>query len=543
MRGRVLILNQAKHYGKILFPDGEESRPMKFPPTYSSGDVVEVDFVNNDPWQKVIRMRAEAPEKYYGSLLLPSQYGTKKYSSIITSYPQPLGLIYYPPRSINFIPSASAQYVSFSLDKDEEGRLSPRNIQVVKRNEEYKCKTPLFGRLYQKSKPVLDGYIKEIVKSQNSVQSDNTRNFLYWSYQRNIDYTTGKQEEKYCIVQTDKKTYRIEIKEYVKVYGKKPSVGDLLRYTEEANSIRLCATSQNEIQSLIFKEDIAIPEQAVFGEIKRYFPDKGFGFVQQDGTGLDFFFHKSAFQGALPRIYPGMRLAFTIGVDSRRDKPVVQQAFYATEYECDETQFKGFASLDPERLYLCYIDANNKVREVSQVDFGQLSLAIAYYKSKNRNNEQLLKAINTMIEHQFSDTKINLCDLQNERLQLLKQLLQEAVKAKHRYKLEEYQYQLQMLEYKPEELLNSSNEDEQYAFITEVTQNITFLGQQSKIEIILEDPEIKPIFEEQAWELGQAEGSVNYSQQPAEVKWEIDLTEAPGLLTTNEDHQYYNINI
>jgi CspA family cold shock protein len=54
------------------------------------------------------------------------------------------------------------------------------------------------------------------------------------------------------------------------------------------------------------------------GTIKRFFSERGFGFLQPDGTGPDVFFHIEAFDGDEPQV--GQRVAYETATDTRTGK-------------------------------------------------------------------------------------------------------------------------------------------------------------------------------------------------------------------------------
>ena len=165
MKGKLLIIDSTRHYGKILLSDGRESAVTTLPATYESGDKVEVKFINDDPSKEIISMSVEADDTYYGCLLLPSRDG-KVYSSIITTYPTLIGLVAYSPNALNFKPSQETQYVKFHIRKDITGKLSAFDIKLVEKDESYRCTSPVFGRIGEQTRSISEGYVKQVVKEK-----------------------------------------------------------------------------------------------------------------------------------------------------------------------------------------------------------------------------------------------------------------------------------------------------------------------------------------------------------------------------------------
>merc|ERR1719498_182081 len=58
------------------------------------------------------------------------------------------------------------------------------------------------------------------------------------------------------------------------------------------------------------------------GTLKKFFPEKGFGFIAQDsGGGNDLFAHKRALQGDESQIQEGVRVTYTMEIEDRTNKP------------------------------------------------------------------------------------------------------------------------------------------------------------------------------------------------------------------------------
>ena len=54
------------------------------------------------------------------------------------------------------------------------------------------------------------------------------------------------------------------------------------------------------------------------GIVKRFFEDRGFGFITPDGNSSDIFFHAKAMPGVEPQ--DGMRVSFEVAPDSKSGK-------------------------------------------------------------------------------------------------------------------------------------------------------------------------------------------------------------------------------
>lgn len=603
MKGKLLIIDSTRHYGKILLADGRESAVTTLPATYESGDKVEVKFINDDPSKEIISMLVEADDTYYGCLLLPSRDG-KVYSSIITTYPTLIGLVAYSPNALNFSPSLDTQYVKFNIRKDHNGKLSACDIKPVVEDESYKCSTPVFGRIFEQTKSISEGYVKQVVKEKDipadyaegviselriknqgldnefvygfikETESGNRVYFTSDNYQRfyRKQPSTGDQagfiinksehgyrvsrfcseppkgilpqNQQYCIIKLGDGDYRIPLTDYLKFYAKEPSIGDIVNGISSDHSIELIADTQTTLKTHRFTLAKHRYNDVQTGFIESYNSDRGFGFVRLDSDNTTAFFHFSIYQenlGLMPT--SGTRVNVSVRTDEKTGKLRIQKFHRPVEFDCRKAHFKDFGSPSIDELYVAYIDSDYRVKEISRANLDQLPLAVAYYKSDIKDKHYLLNAIDTMIQHRFHDQKITLDKLIDDRIRLLNELIRESAENNLSFRLDEFQHKLQMLKYDPKKLTSCTNGEKTSSVMLSDVSVPELNTIETGWEFIHYDPEIVLAVLEKVWDVAIADSSENVDAVTTSSKWDIDMRELKDIIPFERTQAYFDITL
>ncbi|MCB5261255.1 MAG: cold shock domain-containing protein [Candidatus Cloacimonetes bacterium] len=600
MKGKIYITDLEKSLGKIVFEDDSETRIMRFPASYESGDWAYVDFVNNDPTKGVISIFAESPQPCFGSIVLPKR-GDKPKPSLLVNYPVPLGIAWYDISKVDFPVDYEHRMVGFRLRKDKLGRLSAVDLTQVSRQERYKCRPSSYGSIEQSI--ILDGFITELKDSasaSNEILTGKVSSF--WTLNRNSgpvemanlradppndrvsffisDYRrkfrrspvigetlmfTLKQNSKYKDVQrfidpADKgglpkeqqsicvsvqgKDYTLPLTDYEKLYGKAPKAGDIIKCVKQGYSIALIENSCEEAYSFeSYLADKAVRSQVLSGIISQYHADKGFGFVQED-TGVRHFFHISAFSktfNTMPLV--GQQVAFSAPItDSRGRQSIIE--FLLGNSTCSSSQFIGFVEPQPTDIYAALSDDAQQIVEIRKVNPDNKAEAIGMYKSPVLTPKQKLSAIETMIRHGFSDTRINQNRLRDERLRILQELVKENLTAQNFDLAMTYELRLQKINYDPARLK-------------------AFASMRPWLEVLPESDDIpQPNFQsrpwnidsvpapltlckpgEKAWSLDTNNEKIEIPVLPIEKAWRIDLAPQPDFSVYLNHKKYYEIDI
>jgi len=603
MKGKLLIIDSTRHYGKILLSDGRESAVTTLPATYESGDKVEVKFINDDPSKEIISMSVEADDTYYGCLLLPSRDG-KVYSSIITTYPTLIGLVAYSPNALNFKPSQETQYVKFHIRKDITGKLSAFDIKLVEKDESYRCTSPVFGRIGEQTRSISEGYVKQVVKEKEIpadyaegvvselriknqglvneygfgfIKCESSGNKVYFKsdsfqdcYQQppsigdhvRFNFRRGEngywvvrfcseapkvilpQNQQYCIIKLGDEDYRVPLTDYLKVYAKEPSIGDIVNGIGSDHSIELIADTQTTLKTHRFTLAKHRYNDVQTGLVESYNSDRGFGFVRLDSDNTTAFFHFSIYQenlGLMPT--SGTRVNVSVRTDEKTGKLRIQKFHRPAEFDCREAHFKDFGSPSIDELYVAYIDSDYRVKEISRANLDQLPLAVAYYKSDIKDKHYLLNAIDTMIQHRFHDQKITLDKLIDDRIRLLNELIRESAENNFPFKLEEYQHRLQMLKYAPHKLISCTNGEKASAIMLSDVSVPEVKAVETGWEFFNHDIEVVETANDQGWNLAVVDNNENIETIITNLKWDIDMREHKDILSLDRTQAYFDITL
>ena len=603
MKGKLLIIDSTRHYGKILLSDGRESAVMTLPATYESGDKVEVKFINDDPSKEIVSMSVEADDTYYGCLLLPSRDG-KVYSSIITTYPTLIGLVAYSPNALNFKPSQETQYVKFHVRKDITGKLSAFDIKLVEKDESYRCTSPVFGRIGEQTRSISEGYVKQVVKEKEIptdyaegviselriknqglvnefvygfIKDNVSGNRVYFTsdnYQRfyrkqpstddQVRFVISKSEygfrvnrfcsepplgilpqnQQYCIIKFGDGDYRVPLTDYLKVYDKEPSIGDIVNGIGSDHSIELIADTQTTLKTHRFTLAKHRYNDVQTGLVESYNSDRGFGFVRLDSDNTTAFFHFSIYQenlGLMPT--NGTRVNVSVRTDEKTGKLKIQKFHRPVEFDCKESQYNDFGSPSIDELYVAYIDSDYRVKEISRANLDQLPLAVAYYKSDIKDKHYLLNAIDTMIQHRFHDQKITLDKLIDDRIRLLNELIRESAENNFPFKLEEYQHRLQMRKYAPHKLISCTNGEKASAIMLSDVSVPEVKAVETGWEFFNHDIEVVETANDQGWNLAVVDNNENIETIITNLKWDIDMREHKDILSLDRTQAYFDITL
>lgn len=603
MKGKLLIIDSTRHYGKILLADGRESAVKSFPATYESCDIVEVKFINDDPSKDIVTMVAEAEGSFYGCLLLPSRDG-KVYRSIITTYPTLIGLVSYSPNALSFAPSQKSQNVKFRISKDHNGKLSACEIKPVVEDESYRCTTPVFGRIFEQTRSISEGYVKQVVKekeipadyaegviSELRIKNQGLENEFVYGFIKEIEsgnriYFTsdnykrfyGKQPStgdqtrfiinrsehgyrvsrfcseppkgilpqnlQYCIIKLGDGDYRVPLTDYLKVYDKEPSIGDIVNGISSDHSIELTADTQTALKTHIFTLAKPRSNDVQTGFIESYNSDRGFGFVRLDSDNTTAFFHFSVYQedlGLMPT--NGNRVNVSVRTDEKTGKLKIQKFHRPVEFDCKESQYNDFGSPSIDELYVAYIDSDNQVKEISRANLEQLPLAVAYYKSETKEKRYLMEAVETMIRHRFCDQKITLDKLISDRFRLLNELIRESAENNFSFELDEFQYKLQMLKYDQKKLTSCTN-GEKASLIMLSDVSVTEMNMiDTGWEFINRDPEIVLAALEKGWDVAIDDRPGKVDAVTSTSKWDIDMRDLKDILPFDRTQAYFDITL
>ncbi|MDY0152593.1 MAG: cold shock domain-containing protein, partial [Candidatus Cloacimonas sp.] len=275
-----------------------------------------------------------------------------------------------------------------------------------------------------------------------------------------------------------------------------------------------------------------------------YISEKGYGFIRLDANNSTAFFHYSNYQDNLGHLpIAGTRVIVSVRVDEKNGKLRIHKFFSPVEFDCGEAQFNDFGSPSTDELYVAYIDSDNQVKEISRANLEQLPLAVAYYKSTDRDKHHLLQAIETMIQHRFNDQKISPNKLIDDRFRLLNELVRESVENNLPFQLSEYQYRLQVLKYEPQKLTSCTNgEKGSFIMLSDVTVP-EMNTQETGWEFINHDSEITEAETVKGWDIDHDDNSEGVGDVITHLKWDIDMRELGNILNFDRTQAYYNIEL
>jgi len=506
--------------GKIII-DNKESNLIAFPTTFKDGDIVDVNFRDNDISNDIISLVAYSKEYYYGFVI--EQFSSTK-GIVLVTYPEIEGTILFN-SNIN-----KGTKVKFKIKKLLNGKIEAVDIQKVDENEIFKTNMPKFGKIMQKVIVPKEGVIEKIVLEKEHIKGNIkfvkadrgfgfisseigdiyfktnmfervygkapqtgdsvkfvTQNFgSKVSVKSFIKNTSLKESLQYGVVD-DK---RFAIKEYKKAFNRVLKLGDIVYYTDE-NDIEF-KENDTPIVKYIFQEDKNFTN-VKSGKIS--FIKNNFGFIQ---SGSDsFFFLLNDYQ----KIYKkeptkGEKVNFSY---KKTHKGLQVQEFLSLDIKLYKESFKNFVNIDSTKIYYAYKNGN-KIDEVYEYKNNNLNQSISCYRN-TKDNVAKLEAIECIIDNNYSSKKITKEKLKQDKIKILDKLIQESLKTNNYNQALYYETKYQQEKFIPNRLSHLSKIAPNHInFIDKVrikrvlkTQYINFIDSISKLKSVQFNNHIKII--------------------------------------------------
>lgn len=534
MTGKIYITDRDQNLGKIVLDNGKECRIMKFPASYESGDIAHVEFVAKDPEKAIISLSAESPILHYGLLLLPRK-GEEPKPSLIVRYPVPLGLVYYPVHQVKFPIDKDHGKVSFRIVKNKNGVLTASNVSPANPEDLYKCNMPLYGVIKSKAVEAQEGYITAVNITLND---SNLYNGLVDRF--SFLQCDGHQVE-LGFIQSESNGpeayFRVDL--YLKSFGRQPEIGERvfaettrdfysgLRVVRFNRSSEQVETFDNRtIEVVVSDHGFKIP-MSEYLKIEQKAPEAGdivWAFMTRNGLELTVSAHAKR-----------QDYVFIPGSGGKRAAPLPVQA----------QQFDGFVEPEPGRVYRAYVDDGGDVRGIQRVNMDSLPEALDCYKSRDLSRYSILPAIETMIKYRFSDFKITIPDLIDERRDILERLVDRYVSAGNYDQAMDYELRLQELRYSPDELGKFENMPVWAEIIFmesgDLETDLSRMSWYIELDVPADTIEL-PSFET-FWNIDLIEKSRMIELKDTESRWEIEMTKHAIDYNPGTPKTYYHIEI
>lgn len=548
MRGKIHLIKRG--VGKIVLENGKESAILNLPDSFEDEDSVEVEFRDNNINEKPIHLVAYSIF-HYGFVI--NQF-SRNSGIILVTYPSLQGTILYRNQ-----PLEKNQKVKFKIKKTLDGKLEAVNLKSAKRDEFYRCSLPVFGKIEIEKSRVKEGLVSRVVKDRDDflsgqikvVKNDKGFGFIKVDENPDVFFAVKKFQEafgtlpqkgrkvNFLVIKTPRglsvkkflkssedgslpedKQYgvisnqRFSLKDFREFYKREPQAGDIVNYVEKDGKIIFKNSLDEEEVNLIFKQKRGFKVQK--GEIKSL--KKGFGFIKTDGKNI-FFLIKifKNFYKREPQI--GDIVSFTY---EENEKGFSVKRFYQNEFKINKKAFKNFTDVEPNQLYLAYIDGA-KAEEIYKYEPDNLSQSIACYKDKNIDAEFRLKAIECIIKNGYSSKNITTLKVLNDQKRVLKDLIERELKNGSRHKALEYEAKLQNIEYEPKRFQIFSNLSNKKALIEDLS-GVEFkeVSNEKPINFIEQKPkDIEPLNSEKFYNIIEKVEIKEY--KPKTKKWEIDI--------------------
>ena len=459
MKGRVFLIK--KGVGKIIIGN-DETPIMDLPISFDNGDIVEVEFINNDITKKPYKLIAYSSKRYYGFVI---QEFNPQTGIILPTYPEIATPVLY-----ERIALKKRDKVSFIIQKEND-KLKAINIKL---ENSYKCETPIFGVLEKKviipKEGVVTEIVKEIIPKEQTIKGNITylnrsKNFGFISnqtYQRiffSISWFKGfyKREPKegeevnFFIKKTDRglnvsrfsnptkakvlskneqyfiinSNIKMPLYKYINLFNQEPLIGDIVYFYE--NELKKDNSKQEKI---IFKTFDNVQK----GKVKVI--KEKFGFISTENK--DVFFFKNQFVNFYKK--EPKRGDIVYFTDTKTDRGYQITSFKEKEIEVEKKEFVNFAEIE-DSLYFAYI--SNSKKEIFKYNPDNLSHALSCYNTKNIPDIYKLQAINTLLKLEYTNKRISKEKLINQKKAILNRLKNQNI---------DYIVELQKIDYNPSKI-------------------------------------------------------------------------------------------
>ena len=458
MKGTIQVINARNHRGKIMLNDGRESSIIKFPETFETGDIAEVKFRNNDPSDTVINLSIPGNEWYFGFIMIP--HGKRKtgkfegrflpYGNILPTYPKVRELLFYHENELNISVRdvINNSPVKFKIMKAQDGKVSAVDISEVGEKDQFKCKTPIFGRLEVRQERTKTGFVKKIIKTKQSNQKVTSGKVRFFKQNNN--------NELYGFIERDDGEEDIYFKGRIfeKFYNKEPKIGDKVIFCINSYSDGRCSVRNFcEPQSKEY-----LPQNEQYGTISN--SGRDVGFLLQD---YENYYHRTAEEGDI--VYYNLssgKISFKNDESEVVEKVVMRVKNYTIH--CPNTTFKNFLEAEPNELYYMYSSDKQNAAEVYKFDEKLKSESISCYKNKNISKKFKLLAIENLISIDYRDKRINKNILIKEKEEILTDLQNKALDKKDFVSALRYEGILQQMKFYPSKLSKFSEMASEFIF-------------------------------------------------------------------------------
>ncbi len=488
MRGKVHLMSESSHLGKILLDDGRESRIIKFPDTFDTDDIVEVTFQRDDPLKPVIRMEVVGGEWYYGMVMVINR--EKPFGSILPTYPEIKPLAFF--HTNNFPKSIPLKYgsqVKFHLRKQMDGKVSAVDIQAVSSSDRYKASIPVFGTIEKRLVRPQSGIVFQVVKSKKQhhltgvvkfakenpqgslfgfISRDDGGDDIYFfgekfmqAYERRpqkgdrVAFTVSEYRgrtqvgkfvdsrreellpphEQYGVIQPvdeSEKSHRFRLDAYRKLFQREPVEGDIVYYRMENDKIFFLQDGETVQERYLFH--IGTPaekrsdEKLLRARIKYFDPNRKFGFVKTEEGDAYFtlYTYRRSFKSGEPSVGDSVEIVIEKASDGRSSVKRFHRQKGALQ--CRPESFQNFVDVYEEgELFYGYAQGDRMV-EVRKFDPTRLSEVISAYRNRSLPREQRVRIIDALIAFGYENKKISTANLKQERLKILDELVGESLK-------------------------------------------------------------------------------------------------------------------
>lgn len=510
--GKLLIINQEKNLAKILLANGDETKVIKVPQNYESGDIIRFHMVNIGRRSNINIISAKSPHKYFGIILFNKER-QRITQSIIGSYPTPIGLLRFSKNELNLAYLVENRQVEFEVYKEKSGYNTAVNLNSPKPSDLYKCFSPKHA-FVKKAQPVL-GYVSHI-----------DRNFVELEV----------NEKRYKIIASIlRKTHKAPVK-----------IGDIISCQLHNGVIKILSEEIKDLYQVFLtnnQKDAPLAE----GVIKNYFHNKNMGYVEAYGT--KYYFRFNTYLRSYhetPSIGKKVRFIRPHEMVNRNNPhlcPTIR-SFEPIPIPADSSTFKDFMNPQGDELFRVYLTSDSFVREIQRSKPDKLSYALAIIKDNKMPQKNKLPALNTIVQHKFSDKKISTEDFQNQYMLTLQNLINEHISKQEFTAALQYEYIFQNIIYDPSRL-------KAYSKLAKWINPISFNGDiqnvksRSKTWNIMEEkiaPKAAPSRSQKTWQIDLSPLKDDLDKYHHPQKWHImldDITTKPIIKNTYKS--YYNI--
>ena len=533
MKGRVFLVKRG--LGKIIL-EREETPLIDLPDSFENGDIVEVEFPNNDISKKPYQLVAFSSKRYYGFVI---QEFNPKTGIILPTYPEITSPVLYEKTALK-----KRDKVSFIIKKEND---KLKAIDIKSENS-YKCETPIFGTLKKERVIPKEGIITEIVKEIIPAEESLNGKVTYVNTAKGFGFISTNQYQKiffmlkwfrafykryakegdkvdFLIKKTDKglsvskfttpikkeilpvdKQYivinsniKVPLQKYINVFGEEPLIGDIV-YIFNNRTLKKDNTPKDEIVFKVFGKEF------IKGEIK--FVKEHFGFITADDK--DIFFQVNMFQNFYNKTPKKGGKVYLKYKQSEKGYQVSEFG-QNSEILVNKTDFVNFGEVE-NGLYFAYVSKNEK--EIFKYNPDNLSHALSCYNTKNIPDIYKLQAINTLLKMEYTNKRITKEKLINQKIAILNRL-----KNEDSVNRLEYITELQKLNYNPKKI--EGIDGERYSEI-ETIHSIETIDYSEEISIIENNNEIEEVkFEEESYAV-ISETEIKEIDTETE-KWQINI--------------------